>query len=122
MISRLAYIGVLTVLLQGSISPVIAQPDNRGSRSPLIATGWDSPNPRQFREGLATFESWGVFDGTTLRATRQTADSAEAAAIFAFSDEMAASRLAEVSPSPSPRRWQPGHRGYRLSKSAPAMA
>lgn len=87
MISHLAYIGLLTALLQGSISPAVAQPDNRGTRSPLIATGWDSPNPRQFREGLATFEGWGVFDGTTLRATRQTADNAEAAAIYAFSDE-----------------------------------
>ncbi len=85
--SHLVYIGLLTALLQGSISPAVAQPDNRRIRSPLIATGWDSPNPRQFREGLTTFEGWGVFDGTTLRATRQTADNAEAAAINAFSDE-----------------------------------
>ncbi len=59
----------------------------RGERSPVIATGWDSPNPRQFREGLSAFEGWGVFDGTTLRATRQTTDGAETAAIFAFSIE-----------------------------------
>ncbi len=56
-----------------------------GERAPIVATGWDSPNPRQFREGLSTFEGWGVFDGTTLRATRRTAEGAEEAAIFAFS-------------------------------------
>ena len=62
-------------------------PAASGSPVPVIATGWDSPNPRQFREGLATFEGWGVFDGTTLRATRRAADGSEQAAIFAFSRE-----------------------------------
>jgi len=56
-------------------------------RPPVIATGWDSPGPRQFREGLAVFEGWGVFDGTTLRATRRTPAGADEAAIFAFSRE-----------------------------------
>ncbi len=39
---------------------------------PLIVTGWDSPTPAQYREGLKAFEEWGLFDGTTIRPTRQT--------------------------------------------------
>jgi hypothetical protein len=57
------------------------------ARVPIIATGWDSPNPKQFREGVAAFEQWGVFDGTTLRATRRTAGGEEQGAINAFSRE-----------------------------------
>jgi hypothetical protein len=82
------YVSALAVLMVGVVGAAARQPaDHRGGRSPVIATGWDSPNPRQFREGLATFEGWGVFDGTTLRATRKTAENAEAPAIFAFSQE-----------------------------------
>ncbi len=51
---------------------------------PLIVTGWDAPTPRQFRENLAAFERWGVFDGTTIRPTRTTA-SGERDARHAFS-------------------------------------
>ncbi len=40
------------------------------ARIPLVATGWDSPGPRQFREGLAVFEGWGIFEGTTIRPVR----------------------------------------------------
>ena len=40
------------------------------ARPPLIVTGWDSPTPAQFREHLAEFEKWGVFDGTTISPTR----------------------------------------------------
>ena len=59
-------IGLGALVLAG-LSPAAADPgsSSRGARSPIIATGWDSPAPRQFREGLATFEGWGVFDGTT---------------------------------------------------------
>lgn len=42
-------------------------------RPPVIVTGWDSPTPRQFREGLEAFERWKVFDGTTIRPTRTAA-------------------------------------------------
>jgi hypothetical protein len=59
----------------------------RGARVPVIATGWDSPNPKQFREGLPAFEQWRVFDGTTLRATRRASDGSEQGAINAFSRE-----------------------------------
>lgn len=78
-----------SALVMLGLGPVAADSaaSNRGGRSPVIATGWDSPNPRQFREGLATFEGWGVFDGTTLRATRQAAGGAEQSAIYAFSRE-----------------------------------
>ena len=71
------------------LGPVAADPasSDRGARPPIIATGWDSPGPRQFREGLTTFEGWGAFDGTTLRATRRTAEGAEQGAIYAFSRE-----------------------------------
>ena len=82
------YAALLGTLVLGA-RPTTAdtQSNSRGARSPIIATGWDSPRPRQFREGLEAFESWGVFDGTTLRATRRTAEGAEEAAIFAFSHE-----------------------------------
>jgi hypothetical protein len=57
-------------------------------RVPIIATGWDSPNTRQFRDGLAAFEAWGVFDGTTLRASRRLAGGKEQqASVVAFSRE-----------------------------------
>jgi hypothetical protein len=89
MASLVMYAIGLGALVLGVVGPAAADPgsDNRGARSPVIATGWDSPNPRQFREGLATFEGWGAFDGTTLRATRQTAKGAEEGAIYAFSRE-----------------------------------
>jgi hypothetical protein len=80
-------LAILTALALAA--PVAAELEAAGipARSPVIATGWDSPNLRQFREGLAAFEAWGVFDGTTLRASRRTPDNPEAAAIFAFSKE-----------------------------------
>ena len=56
-------------------------------RVPIIATGWDSPNTRQFRDGLAAFEAWGVFDGTTLRTSRWSAGGKEQQANMAFSRE-----------------------------------
>jgi hypothetical protein len=57
------------------------------ARPPVVATGWDSPDARRFREGLTVFEGWGVFDGTTLRATRRLPDGTEQAANYAFSRE-----------------------------------
>lgn len=56
-----------------------------GGRPPVIVTGWDSPDTKQFREGLAAFEEWGLFDGTTLRASRTLADGTRVTAINAFS-------------------------------------
>ncbi len=56
-----------------------------GVRSPLIATGWDSPTTRKFRDGLAKFEQWGIFDGTTLRAERVMPDGKLQSGSFAFS-------------------------------------
>jgi hypothetical protein len=56
-------------------------------RVPIIATGWDSPNTRQFRDGLAAFEACGVFDGTTLRTSRWSAGGKEQQASMAFSRE-----------------------------------
>lgn len=44
------------------------------ARPPLIVTGWDSPSPAQYRQHLAEFERWGVFDGTTIRPTRRGAN------------------------------------------------
>jgi len=77
---------VVVALTLTGLGPAAPLPAPRGDRPPLIATGWDSPNPRQFREGMTTFEGWGVFDGTTLRATRRTAKG-DGGAIFAFSRE-----------------------------------
>ncbi len=57
------------------------------ARVPVIATGWDSPTASQFRAGLTAFERWGVFDGTTLRATRRMPDGEEREALNAFSRE-----------------------------------
>jgi hypothetical protein len=57
------------------------------ARPPIVATGWDSPSPREFRKGLAAFEQWGVFDGSTLRPTRRTKDGVEKDAKYAFSRE-----------------------------------
>lgn len=39
----------------------------------MIATGWDSPTPSQFRSELAAFEAWNAFDGTTIAPTRTLA-------------------------------------------------
>jgi len=71
---------LLSLLLQGA-DPV---PE---TRPPLVATGWDSPSPRQYREGLDAFERWGVLDGSTIRPTRRTKDGAEKDAKYAFSRE-----------------------------------
>ncbi len=57
------------------------------ARPPLIVTGWDSPSPEQYRQHLAEFERWGVFDGTTIRPTRRDANSRDVDARFAFSRE-----------------------------------
>jgi len=56
-------------------------------RPPLVATGWDSPSPRQFREGLEAFERPGVFEGTTLRPTRRPKEGGERDARNAFGRE-----------------------------------
>jgi hypothetical protein len=89
MVSIITHAIRLVTLALVALGPALAGPvpDRPGARVPIIVTGWDSPTPRQFREGLATFEGWGVFDGTTLRATRRTAGGAEQAAINAFSRE-----------------------------------
>jgi hypothetical protein len=71
----------LGVLMLAACAPAWA------ARVPVIATGWDSPNTKQFREGLAVFERWGVFDGTTLRATRRTKGGEERDAINAYARE-----------------------------------
>ncbi len=60
--------------------PLRAQP-------PLIATGWDSPTPAQFREQVAEFEKWGVFDGTTISPTRTLAGGAVVDGKNAFARE-----------------------------------
>lgn len=49
----------------------------------LIATGWDSPTPAQFRAHLREFEKW-PFDGTTIQPTRTRADGSVVDAKFAF--------------------------------------
>jgi len=63
------------------------EPATRSRHVPVIATGWDSPDTKQFREGLAAFEQWGVFDGTTLRASRRLATGEQKAATYAFANE-----------------------------------
>lgn len=37
-----------------------------------MATGWDTPTPAQFRQHVAEFEKWGLFDGTTIKPTRRS--------------------------------------------------
>src|SRR5512137_2481968 len=54
---------------------------------PIIVTGWDSPSPAQYRQHLAEFERWGVFDGTTIRPTRRAANGRDADSRFTFSHE-----------------------------------
>lgn len=54
---------------------------------PVIATGWDSPSPAEYRKNIAEFEKWGVFDGTTIRPTRAGANGAEVDARNVFSRE-----------------------------------
>jgi hypothetical protein len=76
---------LFSLVVQAAPGPGARPPDD--GRPPLIATGWDSPTPRQYREGLAAFEQWGVFDGSTLRATRRTKDGNEKDARYAFSRE-----------------------------------
>lgn len=66
-----------------TVVPVAANP----GRVPVIVTGWDSPNTRQFLEGLTAFEDWGVFDGTTLRAERVLENGEAVSAINAFNGE-----------------------------------
>ena len=57
------------------------------ARPPLIVTGWDSPSPAQYRQHLAEFERWGVFDGTTIRPTRRMANGRDVDSRFTFSRE-----------------------------------
>ena len=54
---------------------------------PLIVTGWDSPNAAQFRQHVAEFENWGLFDGTTIKPTRQVDGARTVDAHNAFSRE-----------------------------------
>ena len=58
---------VLTALLLLLFCPSLS------ALPPLIVTGWDSPNPAEFRQNVAEFEKWGVFDGTTIKPTRRVA-------------------------------------------------
>jgi hypothetical protein len=46
--------------------PVVHQPSRK-----LIAAGWDIPTPARFRDEVAAFEQWGVFDGTVIVPTRR---------------------------------------------------
>ena len=41
------------------------------ARPPLTVAGWDAPTPAQFRQHLAAFEKWGLFDGTNIKPTRR---------------------------------------------------
>ena len=68
-------------------SLLLVLPCLAAGRPPLIATGWDSPSPAQFRAHVAEFEKWGVFEGTTIRPTRRGADGGEEDARNAFSRE-----------------------------------
>ncbi len=76
-----AWILTPIALAQGAEQPVGAD------RVPVIVTGWDSPNTRQFSEGIRAFEEWGVFDGTTVRAERLLPSGERASAINVFSRE-----------------------------------
>jgi hypothetical protein len=57
------------------------------SRPWLIATGWDSPTPQRFAEEIKAFEKFGIFDGTTIRPTRQTT-AGHTQALFAFTRDV----------------------------------
>jgi len=65
------------------------------SRKKLIATGWDSPTPVQFRQYLSAFEKW-PFDGTTIQTTRRLASGKDANAVNAFACEHWAPREFDV--------------------------
>ena len=54
---------------------------------PLIVTGWDSPTPAQFRQGVTAFEKWGLFNGTNIDPTRRLKEGAVVSAKNAFSRE-----------------------------------
>lgn len=69
------------LLLLALLTAVHAAPAKR-----LIATGWDSPTPAQFREHVAAFEQW-PFDGTTIKPVRQLASGKDADALNAFSTQ-----------------------------------
>jgi len=76
------------MILVGIILAFAVQaPPAEGRRVPIIATGWDSPTPKQFREGLEVFERWAVFEGTTLMPTRRTPKGDDVDARNAFSRE-----------------------------------
>lgn len=70
----------LLVLLLLCVMPLCAAP-------PLIATGWDSPTPAQFRRHLAEFEKLGLFEGTNIDPTRRLSDGTVVSAKDAFSRE-----------------------------------
>lgn len=71
------FIAICCVLVA---SPGLAKP-------PVVATGWDSPTPAQFREHVAEFEKWGLFDGTTIKPTRRSGKGVVATHHTAFSRE-----------------------------------
>lgn len=50
----------------------------------VIATGWDCPTPARWKKELPAFERLGVFQGTTIHATRRT-DQGDVRANYAFS-------------------------------------
>lgn len=72
----------LLLLAAASVAPAEPPPE----RKKLIATGWDSPTPAQYRSHLSEFERW-PFDGTTIQPTRRIAGGKTADAKFAFSRE-----------------------------------
>jgi hypothetical protein len=78
--AKMVALGLLVLL--GAVSS-----DAGPLRVPVIYTGWDSPDTRQFRKGLAAFEKWGVFDGTTLTAFRTLPGGERKPALFAFRNE-----------------------------------
>jgi hypothetical protein len=71
--------------LQLLILPLLVAASASAAHAPVIVTGWDSPTPGEFRQHLAEFEKWGVFDGTTIRPTRRVANGKVLDARFAFS-------------------------------------
>ena len=57
------------------------------AKPPVIVAGWDSPTPAQFRQNVAAFEKWGLFDGTNIDPTRHLKDGTVSSAKNAFSRE-----------------------------------
>ena len=86
-ISNLANTALNLTLAAGLLLALALTTRLHAAGPPLIVTGWDSPSPAQYRQHLAEFERWGVFDGTTIRPTRRTPNGQDVDARFAFSRE-----------------------------------